>query len=647
MKKMITTALALVLALTAFTGSTHVLAQEIYESSASDNNGERIYCVGSVSKVYVTAAVMQLVDQGLVELDAPITTYIPDFTMADPRYTEITVRMLMDHTSGIPGTVSRDMGTYADNDITGHFDILLDVLSGQTLKANPGEYACYCNDGFELLALIAQNVSGINYTDYVTENIASPLGLSHTGTAANADMLGTKASVYSSGIPCDYEYCMALGAGGVYATASDMALFGSYFFKGNESLISSELKDEMATRWTDSEDDYYDVSGLGWDYVENLAYERAGVSVIGKGGDFNNMHAHLLIAPDNEVSVSVLSSGGSSLYNGLMAQAILDVVLEDQGITIEHPGAKEVEILDTVPEEFEQYAGFYSVSDVAGTGLGRVSFDAGSMLLEVTEVDGNVTETTFRPTTSGGFVEVDDNGLIRMDQQVIFFEQGEDGKEYIVSEQYNDIPEIGSHTTRMYIGECLKDNPVSDKVQTAWDKYSEVPFVLYNNRACSTAYDDSFAFIKTFDELPGYLLVGTPLGSRLLHIEDEMTAAAFQTQPCSSNRDLVDVHISPDGALDLTDGASYIRLTAVPEFTSDIKEVKLKDNNASWYRIGDDMAYGMITVEHSEDCEIYVYNKFFETVYTTHYTGASDSIDLPVGGYIVFLGHTGETVRIR
>ena len=74
--------------------------------SAENNayNGEYIYCVGSVSKIYSTAAVMQLVDEGKVGLDTPITEYIPDFTMADERYKDITVRMLMDHTSGIMGS---------------------------------------------------------------------------------------------------------------------------------------------------------------------------------------------------------------------------------------------------------------------------------------------------------------------------------------------------------------------------------------------------------------------------------------------------------------------------------------------------------------------------------------------------------------
>ena len=63
------------------------------------NDADKIYGVGSVSKVYVTTAVMQLVEQGKVDPDAPMTDYIDDFKMADVRYKDITVRMLMNHTS--------------------------------------------------------------------------------------------------------------------------------------------------------------------------------------------------------------------------------------------------------------------------------------------------------------------------------------------------------------------------------------------------------------------------------------------------------------------------------------------------------------------------------------------------------------------
>ena len=67
-----------------------------------------LYGIGSISKTYTAAAMMKLVEQGKVDLDEPVTAYLPDFTMADPRYTQITVRMLLNHSSGLMGTTNVD-----------------------------------------------------------------------------------------------------------------------------------------------------------------------------------------------------------------------------------------------------------------------------------------------------------------------------------------------------------------------------------------------------------------------------------------------------------------------------------------------------------------------------------------------------------
>ena len=108
-----------------------------------------IYCTGSVSKVYVTAAVMQLVDQGKVDLDAPVIDYIDDFKMADERYKDITVRMLMNHSSGLMGTVLKD-DTLINDNVLDREKLMLTNLATQHLKADPGAYSSYCNDGFDL-----------------------------------------------------------------------------------------------------------------------------------------------------------------------------------------------------------------------------------------------------------------------------------------------------------------------------------------------------------------------------------------------------------------------------------------------------------------------------------------------------------------
>ncbi|MCR5717827.1 MAG: beta-lactamase family protein [Oscillospiraceae bacterium] len=116
--------------------------------------------------MFATTAVMQLVDDGKIEPDAPITEYLPELHMADARYKMITVRMLINHTSGILGTTDGNFMIFDDRDMQPH-NTLLEELSRQRLKADPGNFAAYCNDGFELLELITERVSGQNFTDYV------------------------------------------------------------------------------------------------------------------------------------------------------------------------------------------------------------------------------------------------------------------------------------------------------------------------------------------------------------------------------------------------------------------------------------------------------------------------------------------------
>ena len=139
-----------------------------------------LYGIGSVSKMYVTAAVMQLVDQGKLDLDAPVTKYLPEFKMADARYKDITVRMLLNHSSGLM-SATHDMLLFADDDRSATED-LLETLSTQRLVADPGAYSVYCNTGFTLAELVVEAVSGKTFPEYLQEAILTPNGLENTFT---------------------------------------------------------------------------------------------------------------------------------------------------------------------------------------------------------------------------------------------------------------------------------------------------------------------------------------------------------------------------------------------------------------------------------------------------------------------------------
>ena len=623
--------------------------------SLSELPDEKIYSVGSVSKVYVTAAVMQLVEQGLVELDEPITTYIPDFTMTDDRYTDITVRMLMNHTSGIMGTSEKNMFLYDDN--YKDRDYLLESLSLQRLTHAPGEYAAYCNDGFGLLELIVENVTGADYTEYVEKNITSPMSATHTGSALTLFENELNAPItFEGNVPYDYDYCMNIGSGGIYATASDMASIGSAFFKKNDALLSEKSKETMATRWNDeweNTDIYKDANGLGWDYVESLAYEAEGVKVLGKGGDVTNQHAFLMVAPDVEVSVAVLSAGGSSSCNELMAEALLDVVLEEKGITVSHENDETFDFTDEVPKEYLAYEGFYVFSSFSGPSYAYVSFDDGKMYVKHMDFGSEMTDE-YRFTSDGSFVSVDENGAPTVDCYIGRFESNENGV-YITVQMSKQMTGLGTSHYIQYAAERVSQNPVSSDAVASWQDICNREMVIFNERYSSTNYDRPFASVFMLDELPGYIYALNEKGGKTLKITDERNAVSFTTMPCSTNRDLIDAKITKNTLSDeseitefkISSGLNYRFVDEFPLFTSEVTEVNLRSDEAQWFKIGDDVAGSTIMAECPDNSVIYIYNKYHEVVYSTHMRNADGNIPLPSEGYIMFAGEDGEKISVR
>ncbi|MCR4689851.1 MAG: beta-lactamase family protein [Lachnospiraceae bacterium] len=614
-----------------------------------------VYCVASVSKVYVTAAVMRLADEGRLDIDAPVTYYIPDFAMADERYKQITVRMLMNHTSGIMGSTQPGMFQYNDNDPV-HYDSLLPVLSGQRLKADPGEYAAYCNDGFDLLERIVENVSGMSYSDYVAKYLAEPTKGTNTGTGLS---FCDREDLVPAYLPDHRHYengiTMALGAGGIFSTAKDVVNFGSAFFKGETSLLSESAKEKMSTRWDGGKDPYADECGLGWDMVSLPKYDKANVKVLGKGGDAELNHAFLMVAPDEQISISVLSNGGSSTYNGIVAQALLDVALKEQGITVSDEDGPEYQTAGEIPEEYDAFAGMYSSQDGAG-GAAVINISFPDHKYVHTEQIGltKTTVTDYVYTTEGTFAELafpyEDGGKIAGNPTVISFQKN-NGHLYFTAQTASVAPGLGKQDRKMYAGEKMEENPVSKEVMQAWKNISDQDFLLCNEIASSVAYDRSIGRIYENDALPGYLFLFTNWGTRLVKIADETHAYAFSTIPSSANRDLLDVTIEQEENgryMNLSTGLSYVLAADLPVLTQKEKEIDLKRGQARWYRIDETMAnQPLMLEERPEESAVYVYNKYGEVVYTTHDLDATSDLPMPSGGYIVFLGETGEKVTLR
>ena len=594
--------------------------------------------VASVSKMFAVASVMQLAEQGKVDLDAPVTEYLPDFTMADPRYRQITVRMLMNHSSGLMGSHYADTMFYADRNPLAH-DNLLENLRGERLKADPGAYGCYCNDGFDLLELITERVSGESYTDYLENHICKPLGLQQTGTAWNAFLTDEQMKVYSSGTEYPPEYDLTFGGGGILSTAPEIAKFGSAFFTGNDLLLSDKMKNEMKQNYAKAE--YEDACGLGWDTVNDDAFAAAGVQVLSKGGDLMHQHAELYVAPDEKISVGVTCEGGSSSSAKLLAAALMEIALDEQGISVQQQGKPEPkETLDTVPDVYLQYEGIY----LNGSEQMQFSFPEQKYLERQTVVDGRIVKQNYLYTKDGCFVRAEGNiaagKAVQASPQECFRFQERNGEVYVAAEQWSGNENLGYTKCASFCAQKAAENPLSGSVRKAWEKRDGKRYYIVSEQASSVFYNGQQQ--ESLHVSSGY--------ANSMKITDAAHAETIVSIPSSASRDQTDIEFVTENGIEYlcptARGGRYISEDAIPDLPEDLSEVQLTTGHAAWYNISGSTA-GTMTLEIPEHAAVYVYDSRDRVVCSTVMKCIGDTVWLPENGKIVFVGETGEVIRIR
>ena len=601
----------------------------IMESPAYDNDQSGILNIGSVSKMYVVTAVMQLVDAGKVELDVPVTDYIPDFKMADERYTDITVRMLMNHTSGLMGSMYGGVFLFDEMNSDYH-DSLLKNLESQYLKADPGEFNCYCNDGFTLLEILVERVTGMSFTDYVEKNICRPLSLTETGSAWNVDVNAQMPIYVNDNVEIFPECGQTIGAGGIMSTAREVSAFGSAFFTGNGILLSEEAKEEMAVSYRTGGCAFE--YGLGWDEIGREDYDNAGVQVLSKGGDTFFQHASLVVAPDEEISIAVLSSGGGSGINEKLALDILDLALEENGIHIEHPEEKKPEIIEEIPDKYLEYEGLYADSRM----MVNVTFPEGKYM-QITSVNYDSDfEFQYMYTTDGNFVrmrgDVASGNAIVSDPVESFSFEVRDGRAFITQ------PDVGYYLYR------ISGNDAGEKALEAWNERDEVTYYYVSGSASDATYmmENRCYMLHTNDMASGYVN-----GYRIV---DKDHAEYEYIIPGDAFRDISDLR------MENVDGKEYLCLDAfnmkyiseecVPVFGADIERVDLKSGEASWFKI-EDMKNVTLHVDIPEGASTYVFDKYGNLKYSSMMRGYGNTIPIPENGMMVFVGETGASVSLN
>ncbi|MFJ5566621.1 serine hydrolase domain-containing protein [Lysinibacillus xylanilyticus] len=597
---------------------------------------DTLYGIGSVSKMYATAAVMKLVDEGKVDLDAPVVHYVPDFKMKDERYKSITPRMLLNHSSGLQGTEYRNAALFKDNDTYVH-DNLLQRLSNQHLKADPGAFSVYCNDGFTLAEILVERVSGLSFTEFLHKQFTEPLKLNHTKTPQDKweddKRAGLYFPMYQGQLPT--ESVNVIGAGGISSTAEDMVRFSQLFMGQGKGILSDQAVKAMEQEeykkgmWPGDGDNTFNY-GLGWDSVKLYPFSEYGIKGLAKGGDTALQHASLVVLPEQKMAVAVLSSGGGSSVNQLMATELLLTALKEKGTIKDIKPNKSFgkPIKANMPQDVAKKAGFYGNS-----------FD--QFKIEITKTGELILPSSpqvkYVYTANGSFIN--ENGTAKIN-----FVTEKNGRTYLKESTYSSLPGLGQAAATQYLAEKLEDNVLSKETAAAWEKREGVKFYPVNEKFSSVQYIAPMmpVQINRKEGMEGYWesrkITGPNTAMHQLQIPGmggrDTKVASFYTE-------------GGDEYLEMS-GSLYVSESNVkPLDTSQSSKVTLQANgHARWFTIPQSVAGKMMTVELPSNSSFAVYDEKGLCINFTVVSG-NNKVKLPKNGTVVFAGAPNSEFAIK
>ncbi|WP_034263630.1 serine hydrolase domain-containing protein [Actinospica robiniae] len=248
-----------------------------------------VFGVGSVAKAVTALGVLHLAEQGLVELDAPIQSYVktPTLTRADPEDPAPTVAQLLVHRGGLAKSLGRRLPPGSAS--------LGEAVPQIPLAWSPGARAEYSNTGYLLLGELIQTVAGEPYAEFCSREVLARFGLSDAGWGASATVTGHQvvAAMVDAVAP---EGAELPGSGGMTASAADLLTLTRHYASADDPLIQSALS--LTTQ-----------AGPGVRFGAGIALlDRAEGTMLWRGGATSGFNCEILAALDGSAGVVILAS---------------------------------------------------------------------------------------------------------------------------------------------------------------------------------------------------------------------------------------------------------------------------------------------------------------------------------------------------
>jgi CubicO group peptidase (beta-lactamase class C family) len=280
---------------------------EIRMGSGDPVTADTPFALGSISKSFTALAILQQVEAGQVELDAPVGTYLPAFSESPGR--DITLRQLLSHTSGY-STIQGNVHPAQTDTLQ---DRVAEIARWQTGHA-PGTHWEYSNANYLILGAVIEAVSGQDYGAFVEAEILAPLGMTQSRVAdgsADPDMAVPHVPFFGTRRGLDDQVLdgSTAPAGGIIASARDVALYLAMMMNGEDDLISAEHKALMMRPASEASPFY----GLGWG-VDPYS------GTISHTGTTPGVETLAMMRPDEGRAVVVLVNASSALGFGETAR---------------------------------------------------------------------------------------------------------------------------------------------------------------------------------------------------------------------------------------------------------------------------------------------------------------------------------------
>jgi CubicO group peptidase (beta-lactamase class C family) len=301
-------------------------------------DGSGSYEIGSITKQFTAAAIMQLVEAGELDLDADFTTYLPEF---DAKGHQVPLRRLLDHTSGIKGYT--EMPVFGDISVRKlPRDSLVTLVEAEPFEFEPGTAQIYNNSAYFLLGLIIEKVTGQKYEEYVADHLFRPVGMTSSYYCSENAVREKRAHGYDASpdglVRKAYlDHTWPFAAGSLCSTVGDMVAW-------NQALHGGRVVSDASYRAMTTPRPLVD--GTPIRYAMGLGVDsRGGRRTIAHGGGINGFLSDGRYYPDEGLIVIVLQNTAGAPGPGALGQALVDLVLGPLPETVATPFTGDVDEL--------------------------------------------------------------------------------------------------------------------------------------------------------------------------------------------------------------------------------------------------------------------------------------------------------------